>query len=537
MLILRYIRKHLFFFLGASVLTALAGGMMAAQAIFLQILVDYVIDGEMTLFVRTLYHLAVFSLAMYLLYLVSGYLASKFEEKFLNGIRSDIYKGVMKRNRTDFESKDTATYISNIQNDTTSIAVQISNVSSYLLGAVLSTLVTVVVMFVYSVPLALVTLAVTFIGLVIPVFFSRPMAKRQEEISTKAEEFTVEKREIFEGREVISSLNLFKAFLSKFNIKNKDLNHARYRFNILSMCVRNFAIINTNTARLVVLAVAGYMVLTGSITMGVLVLFATASSSFSSYFNFFMQILPFVRSILPIAKKLEELIDYEDTTFTGSKTPTFDREISVKNLSFAYNEDIQVIDGMDFTIKKNEKVAITGPSGCGKSTLIKLIKGEYFGYNGEITYDGVELKQLKIGELHKIITTVHQNVYIFNDTVRNNICLHEEFSEEALTKALHHSGVDKFLPEIPNGLDGDCGEKGSNLSGGQRQRIAIARALIRGVSFIILDEGVSSIDVETANAIERELLEMKDLTLVSITHRIKDGIIGNYDRIVEMKGA
>ena len=134
-------------------------------------------------------------------------------------------------------------------------------------------------------------------------------------------------------------------------------------------------------------------------------------------------------------------------------------------------------------------------------------------------------------EQQKMVLTKSVQGY---DTIRYNICLGEVFSETELNRAVKLSGVELFLPSIVGGIDGSCGEDGANLSGGQKQRIALARALIRGVDFLILDEGVSAIDIETANKIEQELLDMEELTLLSITHRIKDGLIHRYDRVLSM---
>ena len=158
--------------------------------------------------------------------------------------------------------------------------------------------------------------------------------------------------------------------------------------------------------------------------------------------------------------------------------------------------------GCNLTIQKKEKLALIGASGCGKSTFIKLLSGNYSNYQGGIYYDGVELRQLDIRELRKNVVIIHQKTHIFNDTIRYNICLGEEFLESDFNNALRLSGVERFLPSIEGGVEGECGEDGANLSGGQKQRIALARALVRGVDFLILDEGVSAVDVETANEIE-----------------------------------
>ena len=207
----------------------------------------------------------------------------------------------------------------------------------------------------------------------------------------------------------------------------------------------------------------------------------------------------------------------------------------IRGLSFNYVTEIPVLCNIDLTLTKGEKIALIGESGCGKSTLIKLISGSYANYSGEILYDGVELRDMNIEKLRKFVTVIHQNTFIFNESIRFNICLGEKFDDDAVEQALRLSGVNRFLSGLPDGIDSPCGENGALLSGGQKQRIALARALIRGVNFLILDEGVSAIDVETANEIEQELLNLENLTLLTVTHRIKDGLIEKYDRVMKME--
>ncbi|MDZ5001468.1 ATP-binding cassette domain-containing protein, partial [Clostridium perfringens] len=128
--------------------------------------------------------------------------------------------------------------------------------------------------------------------------------------------------------------------------------------------------------------------------------------------------------------------------------------------------------------------------------------GYYSEFNGDIRYDGDNIRNLDIDELNKMISIIHQNVYMFDKNIRDNICLYNEFSKEEIDDVLKLSGVDKFIGNNSEGLDYLVGENGSNLSGGQRQRIAIARALIQKTPILVLDEGTSSIDMQTACDIE-----------------------------------
>ena len=532
MLLKRYVRKHMFVFLSASILSSLGWAMMTGQVVFWQLLVDRIVAGDRHQFVLYLAYLGVSILVMVACYYAGGFLAEKFKERFLVSVRSDVYRGIMRRGRADYETRDTAEYMSNVQNDPNSIAGTLSMVTGIALGMAVSGAAGAVIMFVYNVPLALVAIAASFTGLLLPFFFSKQVARRQKEISTKSEEFSVQMKETFEGREVISGLGLFRFFEERFAAKNRDIARANYRFGKLQAGTQSISHMSAYFTRLVVFVFAGFMALGDSISLGTLVLFISAASGFASNMGGIMQLLPFIRGIKPISDKLLNLIDYRDESFQGEIVPTFNKEISTRNISFAYNGG-NVLESFDFTIKRGEKIAITGPSGCGKTTLMKLLQGEYANYSGEILYDGVELRKLDNRKMHRCMTIVSQNVYIFNDTIKNNICLGESFGEAEMEMALKRSGVDKFLTS--EGLESRCGDKGANLSGGQRQRIALARSLVRGIKLIVLDEGVSAIDVETANEIEQELLGDKDLTLISITHRIKDGLIGSYDRVIRME--
>ena len=195
--------------------------------------------------------------------------------------------------------------------------------------------------------------------------------------------------------------------------------------------------------------------------------------------------------------------------------------LSAKGISSCYNGR-EVLHKVSTDINGGKVTAVIGPNGSGKSTLLKLLAGYYDSYAGRIVTDGESDR--KTGA-----AWIHQEVFLFDDTIHNNICLFEEFSEEQLAWALKASGVLKFTETLPEGTSYMVGENGERLSGGQRQRIAIARALIRNTDFLILDEGTSALDEETAWEIESELLEMRELTLLTITHHLNSP--QKYDQV------
>lgn len=193
------------------------------------------------------------------------------------------------------------------------------------------------------------------------------------------------------------------------------------------------------------------------------------------------------------------------------------------------------MDNINLTLEKNKKYAIVGESGSGKSTLIKLLMRYYNDYSGSILIDNNDLKSIYSSDLYKNISMIQQNVFMFDDSIKENIRLYSNHDDDDILKSCERAGLSKLINNLPNGIDSLVGENGNKLSGGEKQRIAIARALINNTQILILDESTSALDNETAYNLENSLLDLKDLTLVTVTHKLIKNILNKYDEIIVMK--
>ena len=208
--------------------------------------------------------------------------------------------------------------------------------------------------------------------------------------------------------------------------------------------------------------------------------------------------------------------------------------ITVDRVSFCYDEKKPILKDASFRFEKGKKYALTGPSGCGKSTLLKLLLGWLPDYTGTISFDDVDIHTVTPAQLQQQMSYIEQNVFLFNTTIRENITLGEDFSEEQLHAAIQGSALSADLAAMPDGLDTVVGEDGSNLSGGQKQRVAIARALIHNRSILLVDEGTSALDQKNADLVEKSLLTNPDLTLILISHHLSAERRAQFDHVYEL---
>lgn len=226
-----------------------------------------------------------------------------------------------------------------------------------------------------------------------------------------------------------------------------------------------------------------------------------------------------VRSSKPLWEKLIVENTADDENGDVGDIP----EIRLEDISFQYGER-SVLENRNDTFRAGGKYAIMGESGSGKTTLAKLLLGLLPGYSGHVWYGAREQKEIRPESLYDHIAYVDQQVYLFQDTVRFNITLGRPYTDEEIKSVLRRCRLDEYVRSLPEDLDSVILENGKNLSGGQRQRIALARALIRRVQYVLLDEGTSALDEATALDIETRLLAAPELCVILITHNLRDSV-------------
>ncbi len=188
---------------------------------------------------------------------------------------------------------------------------------------------------------------------------------------------------------------------------------------------------------------------------------------------------------------------------------------------------------MSLDFAPGKSYAVVGASGSGKSTLLGLVMGSCPEYLGSVTMDDRELRDVNTDSIFDVVSVIQQNVFIFDDTIRRNICMFREFPEELVETAVRRAGLSGLVEE--KGWDYVCGEGGVNLSGGEKQRIAIARSLLKQSQVLLADEATSALDAETADMVTGAILDLEGITRLVVTHRLDEKALTRFDEIVVMR--
>ena len=451
-----------------------------------------------------------------------------------NSIRNALAHIIGRQEYEGFNKHTEADYVSWFTNDINQINQDgffslEQTFSSALLGIIAS-----VILFFYH-PLLFVT---TLVFAVIMILFPRLFKKKLEELSQKQskqnEVLTSKITDALEGFVNLLTLGQQK-LLNKIVLAASDKT-GQARVNYITEMSFSNSLINliSISAQTILTVESGYLAFHNQIPIGAILIVGSMSGNVFGSLTEISIDLTSIRAVQPIFDKYNKLANTQEKTGDKDVAP-LTQQIALSDLSFSYpNSDRPILTNVAGSIKRGERVAIVGPSGCGKSTLVKLIGGLLTGYQGSLTWDDNEYRELSLRSLHKQIAYIDQSAYIFDGSLRYNITLGRETTEEELKTAIKRAGLEKFVTDSASGLDTVLKHAGNNISGGQKQRIALARQLLGNPQVILADEITSAIDEKDGQKIEQSLLNLNDITLVYISHHLRPEIKKQFDQVIEL---
>ena len=474
-------------------------------------------------------------ITMFLAEYIDGLVMSKYIKNTVNYLRTDIFSKIIDKDIKDFSLDNSGKYISILYNDIKIIEDNFLNNIFQVIASILSFSISIAVLFYISPVVVIFIVFFGVLGFIIPNALSKKLVIAKNDYSTNLEEITSVTKDLFSGFEVIKGFNISKKINQVFKYNSNNVETSKRKYSIIEAIIRGFSISFSVTIYLGVLILGGYLMYHNRITVGTAIIIIQLSTHIVGPVKTSISLINQIKSVSLIAKKIEDILKSSSEDIEENNLENFKNCIEINNLSFSYNEERKALDTINLVFEKNKKYAIVGESGCGKSTLIKLLMRYYNDYEGSIKIDDNDLKSIYSSDLYKNMSMIQQNVFMFDDTIKENIKLFANYSDEKVIKACKRSGIYNLIERLPKGIDSLVGENGSKLSGGEKQRIAIARSLINDTQILILDESTSALDNETAYNLESSLLELDDLTLIVVTHKLIKNILLNYDEIIVMR--
>ncbi|AXX14840.1 MULTISPECIES: ABC transporter ATP-binding protein [Leptospira] len=340
-------------------------------------------------------------------------------------------------------------------------------------------------------------------------------------------------QEVISGIRVIRAFSMEKAEAKRFWEFNQDLSDKTFKGHFYHQVGPSLTELFSSIVAVVFLSFGAYLMEDGTFSRGMFMAFFLTLIFLMRPFKQMSMLSNSIQSAISAGSRVFELLDQE-TDIQNPVSPKFlkkmEKGLSFNNVTFTYpGAKTPAIQEINLEIPKGETVALVGASGAGKSTLVDLIPRLIDPQEGQIFIDGIDIRELDLSNLRKRIGIVAQQVFLFNGTIRENICYgNQSVTEEQLRSACEQAFAMEFILSFEEGFDTIVGERGVMLSGGQRQRIAIARALLLNPEILILDEATSALDTESERLVQQALESLyKNRTVIIIAHRLSTVQIAN----------
>ena len=496
--------------------------------------IDVVAARDLEWLWRTLVFAIVFLAAVFVIDLAMYRTKSTFVHRALAQYKSLAFRNLSEKSISAFSRENTGRYISVLTNDVSSVEENYLKRTFLLVYYILLFFGALGMMFWYSPVLAVATIVLALFPLAASLLLGKELAVREKAVSDKNEGFVAQLKDLLSGFSVIKSFKAEGEAQRMFDAANRDVEEGkrrRYWWECLLTAVSQS--LCSEALQFGIFFLGAFLAIRGDITAGTVLIFVNLCNFVIMPINIIPQYLASRKAAQALIEKLAQVTEENAGRSGEAILPVLNEAISLDHVTFGYEPDKPVLQDISLRLEPGKKYAIVGGSGSGKSTLLNLLMGAYDGYDGSISIDGRELREIDTDSLYDLMSLIGQSVFLFDDTIRRNITMFREFPDGQVDEAVKRSGLSELLSQ--RGEDYRCGENGVGLSGGERQRVSIARCLLRGAPVLLLDEATASLDNQTAFAVTDAILHLDGLTRVVVTHRLDEALMAQYDEIIVMR--
>lgn len=536
---LKYIKPYWKRGLAAGICTIIAAGGTAYLPFVIKDMVDQVLSEKNT----TMLNWIVLSIIVVFVirgiaYYGQSYLMNYVGQRVIIDIRKAVFEKLQRLSMSFYDKHKTGTIMSYVTNDVSALqSAMVDNVVEMITETVI--LVASIVMMIY---LDWKLFLVTFATFPVVLFFIDSFGKRIRKSGSHIQEAAADITSVLQ--EVASSPRVIKSFVregyevERFDKENMNNFRANMKYAQLSSTLTPTIEFVAAVGVSIILWYGGNSVINGSITAGSLVAFLTYAVNISNPIKRLSRVIGNIQKALAAAQRVFDVLDLPEDIKNAPDAkalPKVKGDVRFNDVSFAYNENEEVLSHVSFEVKPGEMVAFVGPSGAGKSTVASLLPRFYDAINGSITIDGQDIRKVTLDSLREQVGIVPQETVLFNGSVYDNILYGRlDATREEVEAAAKAANAHDFIMQLPDGYETMLGDRGMNISGGQRQRISIARAILKNPQILILDEATSALDTESERVVQEALDRlMVGRTSFVIAHRLST--IKNADKIMVLE--
>lgn len=456
----------------------------------------------------------------------------KFAVNSMKEVRLDYFKGLLDKDYPSFLKKKQGEYIAQYTNEMEIIENQFFGTIPMLAEIIIKIVIVSTSLFILDYRIAIMTLFLLTMPLYVPKLVEKKLQRAQTEFVKQFENHIKAITDWLNGFEIIKNFSIEKNIKEKFIESNDNTMEKNLKKRQMGYLTRTISAMLSYFSHFIILIFAAYLVLSGDFSAGDFFIAVGMIDQLSYPIIFLSYFIQDLVSVKPVNKSVLEFINEEPIKHGTIDIPKEDfKEVLFKDVSFGYEDHGNIINNLNMKFVRDKQYLLKGISGSGKTTSVNLLLDYYRPGSGAVEINSIPVNEIK--NLNQIITVMRQDVVLFEETLRNNVTMYQEVSDEKVINVLFRVGLDKYANY--DSLDMLIHEGGTNLSGGEKRRITLARSILRETPILILDEPLANLDEKNAKAIESQLLSIKDRTLIIISHQFSSENIGKLDEIIEFK--